>query len=64
MGKPTLYAETLRRAAIAVGGEHRLARALRVPLDQLQRWTAGEEYPPTPVYQKVLDLLIGIGAHP
>jgi hypothetical protein len=63
MGKPTVYAETLKRAAVALGGEKRLASTLRVPRPQLQRWIAGDEYPPTPVYQKVLDLLIGIGVH-
>lgn len=63
MGKATVYTETLRRAAVALGGENRLASTLRVPPAQVHRWVSGEEYPPTPVYQKVLDLLIGIGAH-
>lgn len=63
MGKPTVYADTLVRAAVAVGGETRLAAALHVPLADLRRWLHGEVYPETEVYQKALDLLIGTGSH-
>lgn len=62
MGKPTVHAAALQRAAAGMGGEARLAKALRVPLKRLRRWLAGAEYPPTRIYQKALDLLIGIGA--
>ncbi|HUQ74364.1 MAG TPA: hypothetical protein VM183_06525 [Burkholderiales bacterium] len=62
MGKPTVHAETLQRAALVLGSEERLAGALRVPVEQLRKWMAGEEYAPTKVYQKALDVLIGIGA--
>lgn len=63
MGKPTVHAETLQRAALALGSEERLAGALREPVELVRRWLAGDEYVPTPVYQKALDLLIGIGTH-
>lgn len=63
MGKPTVYADTLSRAAVAVGGETRLAGALQVSADELRRWLHGTAYPPTEIYQKALDLLIGIGSH-
>lgn len=63
MGKPTVYADTLSRAAIAIGGDARLAAALDVPLRDLHRWLHGEAYPSTEVYQKTLDLLIGVGSH-
>jgi len=63
MGKPTVYADTLARAAAAVGGEARLAAALHVPVGDIRRWLHGEVYPATEVYQKALDLLIGIGSH-
>jgi hypothetical protein len=46
-----------------MGGEAGLAKALRVPAAQAQRWLAGHDYPPTDVYLKALDLLIAIGAH-
>lgn len=63
MGKPTVYADTLARAAIAIGGETRLAAALDVPLQDVHGWLRGEANPSTAIYHKALDLLIGIGAH-
>lgn len=63
MGKPTVYADTLSRAAAAMGGEARLAAALRVPVRSMRRWLKGEAYPSTEIYQKALDLLISIGSH-
>jgi hypothetical protein len=63
MGKPTVYAATLSRAAVAIGGETRLAAALQVPARDVHRWLQGEAYPSTEIYQKALDLLTGIGSH-
>jgi len=63
MGKPTVYADTLVRAAAAVGGEARLAATLHVPVSHLRQWLHGEVYPDTEVYQKALDLLIATGSH-
>ena len=53
----------MRRAAAAIGGEEALARALQVPAPQARRWVAGDDYPPTDIYNQVLDLLIATGAH-
>ena len=61
MGKPTVYTDTLLRAAHAVGGEARLAAALRVPLADLYAWLEGSVQPPTKVYQRALDILISVG---
>ena len=63
MGRQTVHAATLQRAAAGMGSEKRLAKVLGVTEKQLRRWLAGAEYPPTHVYQKALDLLIGIGIH-
>ena len=63
MGKPTVYADTLSRAAVAIGGDTRLAGVLGVPLRDLDRWLHGEAQPSTAIYHKALDLLIGIGSH-
>ena len=63
MRRSTVHTETLRRAAAAIGGEAALAKALGVPAEQAQRWLAGDDYPPTDVYQKALDLLIATGTH-
>ena len=62
MGKPTVYAETLRRAARAIGGEKKLAGALKVKEPQLRRWLRGDEPTPLTVYHKALDVLISTGA--
>lgn len=63
MGKRTVYADTLSRAAVAMGGEARLAIALQVPVAELRRWMRDEACPSTELYQKALDLLIGVGSH-
>ena len=63
MGKPTVYADALGRAATAVGGEARLASTLHVPVKLVQQWLGGSAYPSTEIYQKALDLLISVGRH-
>jgi hypothetical protein len=63
MRRSTVYADTLARAALAVGGETHLAAALKVPVPELRGWLHGEVYPSTEIFQKALDLLIGIGSH-
>lgn len=63
MGKPTVYVDALTRAAIAVGGEARLAAALQVSSKDVHQWLKGVAYPSTETYQKVLDLLISVGLH-
>ena len=40
-----------------------LAKALEVAPEQARRWLSGDEYPPTDIYHKALDLLIGTGGH-
>ena len=63
VAKTTVYADTLSRAALAIGGEARLAAALKVPLEDLYGWLHGDARPSTEIYHKTLDLLIGIGTH-
>ena len=63
MGKPTVYADALARAAHAVGGEAPLAVALRVPANRVREWLRGTSHPSTEIYQKALDLLISVGRH-
>lgn len=62
MGKPLVYTETLRRAALAIGGEENLARALKLPQAQVHRWLNGDEPPPVEIYHQALDVLISTGA--
>jgi hypothetical protein len=63
VGKPTVYADALTRAALAVGGDAQLAAALDVPVAEVRQWLSGKAYPSTEIYQKALDLLIGTGSH-
>lgn len=51
------YASVLRTAADAVGGAPRLARVLRVPHDELERWLDGAEEAPLEVFLASLDLV-------
>jgi hypothetical protein len=51
------YATVLRTAADAVGGTARLARVLRVPPDELERWLEGAEEAPLEVFLASLDLV-------
>jgi hypothetical protein len=63
MDSPNVYAAALGRAAVAVGGEARLAEVLGVAPGELRSWLEGAARPPTEIYQKALDLLIGVGSH-
>jgi hypothetical protein len=63
MARLTVRTEALRRAAAAIGGDIRLAKALQISVRQARRWIAGHEYPPVEVYQRALDVLIAVGAN-
>ena len=51
------YANVLRTAADAVGGVPRLARVLRVPQDELERWVDGTAEAPLEMFLASLDLV-------
>lgn len=57
----TLFERTLKRALDIVGSEQRLARRLRVPLNDLQSWLTGEEKPPTTAFLTAVDIVVGGG---
>jgi hypothetical protein len=54
----SVYARTLHKAAEAVGGQKKLARLLRVPLIDLEKWIAGKDEPPMAVFLKAVDLVL------
>jgi hypothetical protein len=54
----SVYARTMHKAAEVAGGEKKLARYLRVPLADLQKWIAGKDTPPTPIFLKAVDLVL------
>ena len=53
----TPQTRTLTRAAEICGGVVGLAAALKVPVDKLTRWLAGDDLTPTEVYLFALDLV-------
>ena len=54
----SVYSRALLRAAELVGGRDKLARVLRVPLSELDKWIAGEAKPPREVFLRVVDLIL------
>ena len=54
----SVYSRTLQKAAELLGGRKALARHLRVPLEELDRWMADEGLPPMGVFLKVVDLVL------
>jgi hypothetical protein len=54
---PMLYARTLERAAVLVGGMDQLARHLHVTPSHLARWLAGKEPVPPGVFLRAVDLI-------
>ena len=53
-----VYVRTLQKAADLAGGRKKLARQLRVPLAELDRWMAGDEAPPIATFLKAVDLVL------
>lgn len=53
-----VYGRTLQKAAELSGGQKKLARYLRVPLADLERWLAGTDAPPISVFLKAIDFIL------
>jgi hypothetical protein len=59
-----VYSRTFQKAAELAGGNKKLARLLRVPLAELEKWSAGAAEPPLPVFLKAIDLVLDETAPP
>ena len=55
---PTVYSRAVLRAAELIGGRDKLARVLRVPQAEIDKWIAGEAKPPREVFLRVVDLIL------
>jgi hypothetical protein len=55
--KSTVYTRTLTLAAESLGGAQPLAKHLKVEHATLERWIAGEEFPPHEVFLHALDVV-------
>jgi hypothetical protein len=54
----SVYSRTLQKAAELLGSRQKLARHLRVPLTELEKWIAGAAVPPTGTFLKAVDVVI------
>ncbi|HEY7664558.1 MAG TPA: hypothetical protein VH934_15675 [Xanthobacteraceae bacterium] len=54
----SVYSRTLQKAAESAGGAKKLARILRVPLVDLEKWIADKDEPPMAVFLKAVDLVL------
>jgi hypothetical protein len=54
----TVYSRALLRAAELLGGREKLARVLRVPMSEIDKWIGGETKPPREVFLRVVDLIL------
>ena len=57
--KNTVYTRTLGLAAESVGGVQALAKRLKVEQAALERWIAGEAFPPHEAFLQALDIVAG-----
>jgi hypothetical protein len=56
--KLSIRQQAVRRAAEIAGEPRRLARRLRVPLDDLIGWMNGREQPPNVVFLQCVDIIL------
>jgi hypothetical protein len=59
-----VMSRTLQKAAELVGGQKALARRLRVPLAELQKWIAGSGQPPMAIFLRAVDLVLDETPYP
>lgn len=57
MGQRDVYARTLSRAAVALGGRTQLADFLHVPEETLDAWLDGDKMPPLEAFLDSLDVI-------
>ena len=54
----SVYSRALQRAAQLVGGREKLAKILRVPRAEIDRWLADEAKPPREIFLRIVDLIL------
>jgi hypothetical protein len=59
-----VYGRTFQKASELLGGTRKLARELRVPLGDLEKWMASQAAPPLAVFLKAIDLVLDETAPP
>ena len=59
-----VMSRTFQKAAELAGGQKNLARRLRVPIGELQKWIAGTGQPPMAIFLKAVDLVLDEAPYP
>lgn len=54
----SIYSRALMKAADLLGGRAELARALQVPLADIDHWIAGDSKPPRETFLRVVDIIL------
>ena len=54
----SVYSRALLRAAELLGGRDRLANALQVPKEELDKWIKGDAKPAREVFLRVVDIIL------
>jgi hypothetical protein len=54
----SVHSRALRKAAEILGGRAKLARYLRVPEAELQKWLEDQGKPPTAIFLRAVDLIV------
>lgn len=54
----SVYARTLHRACLILGGIRQLAERLKVPEVDIQRWLKGEEVPPEEIFVAAIEIVL------
>lgn len=53
-----VYSRTFAKAVELLGGRKELARELRVPMADLDKWISGSVKPPLQIFLKAIDLVL------
>ena len=54
----SVYPRAVRKAAELAGGKASLARALNVPVEEIEKWLAGEATPPREPFLRIVDIIV------
>ena len=54
----SVYSRAVQKAADLLGGRQRLAKVLRVPIDEIDSWIADKTRPPREVFLRVVDIVL------
>jgi DNA-binding transcriptional regulator YiaG len=52
-----IYIKALHEACVTLGGEHKLAAYLGVPVARVEAWLNGEGTPPDSIFLRCVDLM-------